>query len=132
MIPLDIGWNLVSNIYCERNIRHMKRKNFMMIISFVLLAILFSLSVNAYVNVSASSSGASAVASSVYPIALYARATIHNLLDQVNVTDEGVKYNAAASVSASQLYDVGRYPPTNSYAAASVGNFEDIWDSWPD
>ncbi len=109
----------------------MKRKNFLMIISFVLLAILFSLSVNAYSSVSASSSGASAYASNVYPIALYARATIHNLLDQVNVTDEGVKYYAAASVSASQLYDVGRYPPTSSYASAIVGENE-IWDSWPD
>lgn len=110
----------------------MKRKNFMMIISFVLLAILFSLTVNASVYAVASSSGANATAGNVYPIALYARATIHNLLDQVNVTDEGVKLYASASVSASQLYDVGRYPPTNSYAAATVGDTESISDSWPD
>lgn len=115
-----------------KGLKTMLRKNIIMLVSFVLLAVMLSLSVLASYggSASASSSGASASAWSDVDADLLARARINSLIYYVNDTDEHIGTSASASVSASQLTNTYLYPPTDSYATAWVGDVEVDWDSW--
>lgn len=114
----------------ERNFI-MKNKSTMIAISFVLLAMLLSLSVYAASSATASSTGASASVSTSQASNLEANASINSRLYYASDTDSGIKTYAFASVSASELPDLINWPVENSRASAFIGNDLVAYDSWP-
>ena len=106
----------------------MTRKNIAMIASFILMAMMLSLSAFAAY---ADASGASAYVAVEEPADLLARARINSLLYYANDIDEGVQTVASASVSASDLTRVDKYPPTDSYATEWIGDTEIHFAYWP-
>ncbi len=106
----------------------MERREIMSLLSIILVAILFSLSMFA---ATATSTGASAYVTSAEPDDLLARARINSSLYWANQTDEGWQTVASASVSASDLPRVDIYPPVASYATEWIGVKEIDTVYWP-
>ena len=107
----------------------MLRKNTTMLVSFVLLATLLSLSVAAQAYANAGSSSASAWSTGNGILDIDASASISNLIDCVGGVQQGKITYASASGYASDLRDIEHLPATQSRAGYWDGHYE-ASDSW--
>ncbi len=109
----------------------MNRRTMTMLVSFILLSMILSISALASPERggTAAASSTEATAETWSPVAesLLARARISSYSDTVNRTDERVTTNVTAAVYA---YELSGSSVRNSFATSWIGNDEVAWDYW--